>query len=346
MRTTIITQSLDVPFISLILKYDYYIEGTIDHKIEYIGNIHRIIKISKDQLLLCTDFCVSLYDLKTVKIISSLHDVLHVELLPENRIVTSYIDGLLQIWSLNDLITPIHEFQSFVSYTLKIFMLPKNKIALYGLDNNIPIWDLKHTIIELKGHTGAVKCMAIYKNKLLSGSEDTTLKIWNLDTNMCESTLTGHEQTVNNILVSQDNLIISSSIYGNIRIWDSEVCQRVIDCDMPINRIIITKNKIITCYKSTYSKYNEIHVWNLYEDSKDILTGHTKYIINIHLLPNGDLMSSSSDKSIRIWDLEENKCINTWNNDHTPNLFVVCLNKIITDYANGSKNEINNLYVY
>ena len=333
MRTKIITEFLDIPFISLVLKYDYYLEGIINSKLQDIKDINRIIKISEDQLLVCT--YKSLYHLKDLKVISFLHNVVHIELLSKNRIVTTRIDSLLQVWFLNDLTTPLHEFQPSIAYSLRIFVLPNDKVVLYGLHSNIPIWDLKNTITELEGHMRAVSCMTIYKNKLITGSEDTTLKVWNLNTNMCENTLIGHEQTVNNVLVSQENLIISSSISGIIRIWDSEVCQKIIDCGMRIQKIITYEDKIITCYKYNSPKHNEIHIWNIYTDIKYVLVGHPNYINNIHLLPNGNLISSSIDTSIRIWDLEQNKCIKTWNNNHRSDLVFVCNNTIITDYEDG-----------
>ena len=333
MRTKIIAQYLDIPFISLILKYDYYLEGIISSQLQDIKDINRIIKVSEDQLLVGTHKCM--YYLKDLKIISSLQNVVHVGLLSENRIITTHIDSLLQVWSLDDLTMPIYQFQSAVSYSLKIFVFPNDKVILYGLHNNIPIWDLKDTIVELKGHTNIVRCFAIYKNKLLSGSEDGTLKIWNLTTNMCENTLTGHVGIVNNVLVTQENLIISASIYGIIRIWDQELCQRVIDCRMSIEKIIIYEDKIITSYDYGSPSYKEIHVWNIHEDIKNVLIGPISYVHNINLLPNGNLISRSINGEYRIWDLSQNKCIQTWSNNYLSDLIVVCNNTIITDYEDG-----------
>ena len=335
MRAKIIEQCLNIPFISLILKYDYFIEGIMDSKTQDILNVYRIIEISEDELLLDTYIGLFLYNLKTLEFMDTLHNVFDFQLLPENRIVTSSQEGLLQILSLDNLTTLIHEFESFMTHSLKIFVLPNNKVALYELNKNIPIWDLKDTIIQLEGHTDDVTCLAIYKNKLISGSHDATLKIWNLNTNMCNNTLIGHKGSVDNVLVTQNNLIISTCIYGTIRIWDHEICQRVIDCKTSIKEIITYEDKIITCYENGSSRHDEIHIWNIYTGSRDILVGHINHVNDVCLLPNENLISRSVDGVIKIWDLEQNKCVKTWNCDCELDLLEVCFDKIITNCENG-----------
>jgi WD40 repeat protein len=55
------------------------------------------------------------------------------------------------------------------------------------------VWDLKDHQCELilKGHNGDVNCLELQGNTLASGSGDSTVKIWNMSSGKCVSTLRG-----------------------------------------------------------------------------------------------------------------------------------------------------------
>ncbi len=52
----------------------------------------------------------------------------------------------------------------------------------------------------------------------------------------------------------------------------------------------------------------DIEIWNMSTDKKSILKGHTKWVSSIVQLVDGALVSASGDKTIRIWDLQTEKC--------------------------------------
>ncbi|KAJ4829934.1 hypothetical protein Tsubulata_021498 [Turnera subulata] len=62
----------------------------------------------------------------------------------------------------------------------------------------------------LKGHTGAVICLAVKDNRLFSGSMDSTIAVWDLDTLQCISTLRGHNEGVMSLVFWQHYLLSSS----------------------------------------------------------------------------------------------------------------------------------------
>ena len=57
---------------------------------------------------------------------------------------------------------------------------------------------------ELTGHTGCVRSVAFAHDgsKAVSGSDDQTVRIWNVTTGEAEATLTGHTGSVNSVAFS------------------------------------------------------------------------------------------------------------------------------------------------
>ena len=73
-------------------------------------------------------------------------------------------------------------------------------------------------IATLQGHTNVVYCLIVHNNILYSGSDDNTIRAWNLDTNQCITTLQGHTNDVN-CLVVHNNILYSGSYDSTIRAW-------------------------------------------------------------------------------------------------------------------------------
>jgi WD40 repeat protein len=53
--------------------------------------------------------------------------------------------------------------------------------------------------------------LVVHGDKLISGSWDHTIKVWNTDTWACERTLEGHTDCVRALVVHGDKLISGSS---------------------------------------------------------------------------------------------------------------------------------------
>ena len=69
----------------------------------------------------------------------------------------------------------------------------------------------------LKGHIDWVRTIFVKDNLIISGSDDTKIKIWDINTGFCLNTLEGHTHSVRSVFV-KDNLIISGSWDSTIRI--------------------------------------------------------------------------------------------------------------------------------
>ena len=81
---------------------------------------------------------------------------------------------------------------------------------------------LIHQQLQLSGHQKTVLCLCeLNSNQLISGSEDKTIKIWNIANKSCEGTITGNYERVDSIVHLTDNLIAAGT-RNNIRVYDNQ----------------------------------------------------------------------------------------------------------------------------
>ena len=76
-----------------------------------------------------------------------------------------------------------------------------------------------------EGHSSYVSSVAYSPDgtKIISGSDDKTIKIWDANTGQCLKSLEGHSDYVNSVAFSPDGTkIISGSTDTTVKIWGEE----------------------------------------------------------------------------------------------------------------------------
>jgi WD40 repeat protein len=176
------------------------------------------------------------------------------------------------------------------------------------------------------GHTGKVKCVAISHSGqwIVSGSEDKTLRLWDLDGN-CFAVFKGHTATVWSVAFSpDDSWIVSGSADNTIRRWQidlkttrfqsiangKQIGQAFVGHDDWIRSVLISPdgNLIISG-----SKDRTICVWDLEgNQTAQFPKEHSNWIFSIAMWQDSEepsnsfIVSGSEDNTIRLWDLNGN----------------------------------------
>jgi len=188
----------------------------------------------------------------------------------------------------------------------------QNKILSGTRNNSISIWDMStgECVHHLKGHRNAVKCLEINGNNLVSGSEDRTIKIWDLNRMKNVRSLIAHTDVISCLRVV-GTTIYSGSFDTTIKIWDLEQESSVPQSTLAEHTSNVLCIDVVGPKLFSGAYDNLIKVWDI-TTGKCIqsLQGHSHYVRCVKATEN-KLITGSYDKTIKIWDLRSWECIET-----------------------------------
>lgn len=180
---------------------------------------------------------------------------------------------------------------------------------IQSMADNIPSFKRINT---LKGHRDIVGQLKMLSNgTLISGSADTTMRIWNMD-GVCLKCLHNHAEWINTVQELLDGRIACGSNEGVINLWDlkNDVCISLNN----LNRLGSYGNSFVPLNNNTiaFTTWKKtIKIWDLERDVclKTIDAQlHKAWISSlIRLQDLRHLVTSSWDSTIKIWDVSQEK---------------------------------------
>ncbi len=207
------------------------------------------------------------------------------------RAVSASDDGTLRVWDL-ETGACLRVLEGHTDGVCSVSVAPDSRRAVSaGADLTLRVWDLETgaCLRVLEGHKrfqeqnilwdgsilpaidGAVNTVSLTPDgsRAVSGSDDETLRVWDLETGTCLLVLEGHTGRVLSVSVTPDSrYAVSASDDKTLRVWDLETG---------------------TCLL--------------------VLEGHTGRVSSVSVTPDSRYaVSASDDKTLRVWDLETGAC--------------------------------------
>uniref|UniRef100_A0A8C1RW64 Transducin (beta)-like 3 n=1 Tax=Cyprinus carpio TaxID=7962 RepID=A0A8C1RW64_CYPCA len=202
-------------------------------------------------------------------------------------------------------------------------------------DNSLRLWkmDLKsghvRCVAQGSGHSnavGSVACSRLKKAFLVSGSQDCTIKVWDLPDPLpdvgCEPVLMtarltekAHDKDVNSVTISpNDKLLASGSQDRTAKLWSL--------ADMSLLGVFRGHSRGVWCVQfspvdqvlATASADGSIKIWSIQDFScLKTFEGHDASVLKIIFVSRGtQLVSSGSDGLVKLWTIKTNECVKTF----------------------------------
>ena len=285
---------------SLIRDFNQH-SGSV-RSIQFIENSNRLISASQDNT-------IKVWDLKTGECLKTLNEherwVTCILTISNNQLVSSSNDKTIKIWDLekyecvNSLISD--------SSVYSLCQLQDNKLATGRMDGLIDIWDMNSLTIQetILAHDDWITSLKLIDNqRFISCSGDSLMKIWNIESFGCIRTLAGHSNIIYGFDFTHDGLLLSGSSDKSIKIWNIESgeCLKTISLENSIICFKKVSNDLLVVGTNNQNGENLI----IYDYAKNKIlrkySAHSKYINQIELLKNGNLLTASGDCSIKLWE--------------------------------------------
>ena len=160
----------------------------------------------------------------------------------------------------------------------------------------------------LTGHTGPVRTVAVSQDgaRAVSGSDDGTVRVWDLATGREEAVLTGHTDWVRAVAVSQDGArAVSGSDDGTVRVWDLATGREEAALTGHAGEVFSVALTPDGALAVSGGSDRTVRVWDLATGSeRAVLAGHTRPVWSVAITPDGArAVSGSGDGTLRVWDL-------------------------------------------
>jgi WD40 repeat protein len=167
-----------------------------------------------------------------------------------------------------------------------------------------PTWTLQQTI---SAHSDWVRCLSFTPEgtRLVSGSFDKTIKVWQLDEGIAIHTLADHLKGVFALAVSPDGKLLASGSWDElIKLWNLEtgtLLQNLNQHQASVRSLAISGDSS-TLISGSFDQ--TIKLWSLPDGAVAKTIVDSESIAAIALSPNGKFVASTGDNgSVKIWSL-------------------------------------------
>lgn len=172
----------------------------------------------------------------------------------------------------------------------------------------------KCAIKIFKGHSNGVTCLQLLDNVLATGSYDSTIKLWDIETGEVIRTLRGHRMGVRSLWFD-DSKLISGSLDQTVKIWNWHTGELLSSLHCHTDGVITVHSDGEFLASGSIDK--KVKIFNFVTKETFCLKGHSDWVNSVRVdTESRTVFSASDDFKVKLWDLDTRQCIRTFDS-HT-----------------------------
>jgi hypothetical protein len=185
---------------------------------------------------------------------------------------------------------------------------PSTGHVLAGLGVSVRAWDAAGAeVLRLAGHTDAVRSIDVSPDgrHALTGGDDRTVRLWDLQTGREVLRLGGHRAGVTGVALSADGrLAASGGRDQTLRLWDLGSRREVRTFAVPRGPVLAVAfaggRRLASAHFDT-----TLRLWEA-DSGRELrrFAGHRQMVSALAVAPDGRVVSGSHDRTVRVWDPE------------------------------------------
>jgi serine/threonine protein kinase len=230
-----------------------------------------------------------------------------------NHAVTSHADGTVAVYDL-DTSSRLYSFKrNDASVWSAVFVGSEDRIAAAGHDWTIALWQTGTPSAPealLQGHENAVQALAVDPagHWLASGSADSTVKLWNLETREVRRTMRGRGDFISELSFSPDGATLAAgSLDGSVKLWSATTgrgLRRLNNHKARVTAIVFTPGSdvIATAAEDGSVRLRGLKRTRMYGALKDLGPGAKTLAFSND---GRTLLTGGLDGVVRLWQLPE-----------------------------------------
>lgn len=179
-------------------------------------------------------------------------------------------------------------------------------------DCTVKLWNPSHRGSELKatliGHTRAIRAISSDKSRVVSGSDDQCVFVWDKQTSGVLEELKGHEAQVSCVKMLSGERVLTASHDGSVKMWDVRTDACVATVGRASSAILCMEYDDNTGILAAGGRDAVGNIWDIRAGRQmQKLVGHTKWIRTLRMV--GDtIITGSDDWTARVWSVSDGHC--------------------------------------